>query len=274
MNSSRTTASERAKMKSPRILLIDIETAPIEAHVWQMKLWNTNVGQEQLLSDMFILSYAAKWLNEKEIFYDDQSDRRSIRDDTHLLKSMYKLLDSADIVVVQNGVAFDIPTIKARMLAKNILPPSPFKVIDTCLLAKKTFNFSYNSLGFLAKAMGCKINKNPHKEFPGMKLWNECLKGNKKAWKEMRVYNIDDVLVLEEVYLKMRPWIDGHPNVGNYQDVERPVCPKCGGTVERRGTAYTQTGQYTKYHCLHCGGYSRGRQLTSGKEHRKHQLVN
>jgi hypothetical protein len=47
--------------------------------------------------------------------------------------------------------------------------------------------------------------KKRHAKFPGFELWRECLAGNHEAWDEMREYNIDDVLSLEELYLVMRP---------------------------------------------------------------------
>jgi hypothetical protein len=262
-------------MLRPRILLIDIETAPIVAHVWQTRLWNTSVGLSQILEDTFILAFAAKWLGEKEIFYEDQSTKKNLKNDKALLQTVAKLLDEADIVIVQNGVAFDIPTLKARMASQRVAAPSPFKVVDTCSLAKKTFNFTSNRLSFLAKALGCRSRKNEHKRFPGMKLWQECLNKNPDAWDEMQHYNIMDVRVLEEVYLKMRPWIDKHPNVGIYMDAKSPVCPKCGSKhVEKRGYSYTEAGVYNKFHCLKCGGYSRGKQTVNSREHRRNQLVN
>jgi hypothetical protein len=260
---------------TPNILFIDIETSPIVAHVWQMKLYKTNIRQEQVLEDTTILSFAAKWLGEKEVIYQDQSKSKDIRNDKPLLLAIRELLDKADIVVVQNGVAFDIPTIKARMLSQKISPPSPFKMIDTCLLARKMFNFSYNSLDFLARALKCKTRKHEHKRFPGISLWNECMLGNKKAWAEMQIYNKDDVIVLEEAYLAMRGWIDGHPNVGIYIDSNSSLCPKCGSDkIILRGFCFTNTGKYQRYKCNHCGGWSRGRNKVGDKDHARLQLTN
>lgn len=260
----------------PRILLIDIETSPIIAHVWQMSLWNTNIRPEQIIKDTNILSFAAKWLDEDKIIYEDLSKKRDKSDDAPLLKSIWKLLDEADIVIVQNGVAFDIPTIKARMVAKNLPPMSGFKTVDTCKVARKHFNFSSNKLEFLARALNCKVQKHEHQKFPGLSLWLECIRGNRAAWKEMREYNIGDVLSLEEIYMKMRPWMPQHPNVGIYLHSDEPVCPKCGSKVESRGTRYTEYAHYRQYHCLNkeCGCYPRGRAMLNTVKHRKNQLAN
>lgn len=259
--------------QGPRILLVDIETAPVLAHVW--KIWDENIGLDQIQSDMHILSFAAKWLGENKIFYEDQSKKRNIEDDKHLLASLWKLMDEADILVVQNGVAFDIPTIKARMIANGMPPPSPFRTVDTLTQAKKNFRFTSNKLEHLANTIGCKIRKDKHKRFPGFELWKECLNGNPKAWQDMKKYNIDDVLTLEEVYLKMRPWIAQHPNIGVYFDSDRPLCPKCGSShMNVSKHRFTRAGKYIQYVCADCGGYARGATQLLSKAKQKIQLHN
>lgn len=259
--------------QGPRILLLDIETAPILAAVW--KIWDENIGLDQIQSDMHILSYAAKWLGEDKIFYEDQSQRRNVEDDKHLLKSLWKLFDECDIMVTQNGVSFDIPTIKGRMIANGLPPPSPFRNIDTMVQAKKSFRLTSNKLEHIAKTLGCKNRKQKHKEFPGFELWKECLNHNPKAWKVMKEYNIDDVRTLEEVYLKMRPWIVQHPNIGVYFDSDRPLCPKCGSAhMNKSKHRFTRAGQYIQYVCKDCGGYARGSTQIMPQSKRKLQLHN
>ena len=46
------------ELKKPRILLLDIESAPTMAAVW--RLWKENIGLEQINNDWFIMSYSAK----------------------------------------------------------------------------------------------------------------------------------------------------------------------------------------------------------------------
>lgn len=258
---------------SPRILFIDIETAPKVTYVW--RVWKVNVGINQMIEDQCLLSYAAKWLEEKEVIYSDSSERHNIRDDRQLVREIHALLDEADIVVVQNGKAFDLPTIKTRMIEMGMQPFSQVKVVDTLLEARKQFNFTFNHLEYLAKRLNCKHQKLKHEKFPGFELWVECLHRNLEAWAEMKKYNIYDVLALEEVYLKMRPWIVGHPNVGVYLDNDDPVCPRCGGVhLQKRGFYRTQFNVYQQYQCKTCGGYPRGRQVLNPTKHRKLQLTN
>lgn len=115
-----------------------------------------------------------------------------------------------------------------------------------------------------------------HAKFPGYKLWDECLKGNEEAWQEMREYNIQDIVSLEELYLKMRPWMSSHPivNLANTPKGEHH-CPKCGSThVHKRGFATTNAGVYQRYVCNDCGGWSRGRYALNNKKDREVYLTN
>jgi predicted RNA-binding Zn-ribbon protein involved in translation (DUF1610 family) len=260
-------------MSSPKIVTIDIETAPIEAFVWG--LWDVTVGLNQIKTDWSILSYAAKWLDQKGALYQDTGGRGAgmVRNDMILLQGIWNILDEADIVVTQNGKAFDIKKINARMLGAGLKPYSPVKIIDTKLVAKKHFAFTSNKLEWMSAQM-TEAKKSQHKKFPGFDLWLECLKDNAEAWAEMKKYNIQDVVSTEQLYLKLRPWIEGHANVGLYSELEAPQCPKCGSQeVQKRGLARTATGVYQRYQCNECGGWTRGRQAMNTPKKRQSLLV-
>jgi len=247
-----------------KTLLLDCETAPILASVWQ--LFDVNVGLEQIKTDWHLLSFAAKWLGSKGVFYEDQSKAKDIEDDSKLLKSLHKLLDEAEIVIAHNGRKFDLKKINTRLIINGFSPPSPYKIIDTLEIARRNFGFSSNRLAFLSEFL-CKEKKSDHKKFPGFSLWKECLAGNKQAWEEMKKYNVQDVVSLEQLYLKLRPWDNKHPNKGVY--LTGSICPKCGSSkIEKRGFSFTQVGKYQRYQCLSCAGWSRGAQLLNTREER------
>src|SRR5690606_7750710 len=131
--------SRKRRKQGPKILFLDIETAPILAYVWN--LWDQDVGLNQIKSDWFILAWAAKWLGDpaSKIIYRDQSRAKNIEDDSQILREMWKLLDEADIIVTQNGKAFDEKKLNARFILNGMKPPSSFKHIDTAQIAKKKF---------------------------------------------------------------------------------------------------------------------------------------
>lgn len=260
--------------QGPKILSLDIETSPIEGRVWG--LFKQNVGLNQIVKDWNILSYCAKWLHSDEVVYRDLRDCENIADDSELVRGLWKLLDEADIVIAQNGKRFDVPKINARFVALGLLPPSPYKVIDTLLMAKQQFGFTSKKLEYMTELL-CTTKKRKHEKFPGMELWNQCLAGNPEAWEEMELYNIDDVRSMEELYLIMRPWYVGHPNVAIYFQDDEPKyrCPKCGSDhITQKGVTYTQTGEYERMHCGSCGGWSRGRYTRNTKGVRNVLLSN
>jgi len=251
-----------------KILIVDIETAPKTAYVW--RFYKEFITKEKLLANGYIMSFAYKWLGSEDTHY---SETRT-EDDSHLCKQLCSLFTSADLVIAHNADKFDIPLIRARCLVHGINPWSPVKVVDTLKVAKREFLFDSNSLAFLAHYLGVE-EKGTHKEFPGFELWAECLKGNPAAWREMKKYNIQDVDTLEEVYLRMRPWIRNHPNVAVHAEGEYVACAKCGSKhIQWRGYAYTNTGKYKKFQCQGCGGWGRTRFTEYAKDRRKELAVN
>jgi hypothetical protein len=216
------------------------------------------------------MSFAYKWLGDPQVHYYDvqYSDEKTI------LPYLMEALDAADIVVAHNGNKFDLPTIQGRALVAGLRPPAPYKIVDTLLVARYEFNFPANSLEYLSTILDVE-KKDGHKNFPGFELWNECLKGNPAAWEEMKKYNIQDVVTLEEIYLKMRPWMKRHPNVGVYDDLTGPVCPKCGSNhIQYRGYSHTNVGRYHRFQCNDCGGWGRHRLTIYPKDLRKNLTVN
>lgn len=247
-----------SKHKGPKILLLDIETAPILGYVWQ--LWDQNVALNQIKSDWHLLAWAAKWLGDKpnKIMYQDQRYNRDIEDDKEILRNIWNLLDEADIVITQNGIEFDIKKLNSRFIMHKMQPPSSFRHIDTLKLAKKHFAFTSNKLEYMTDKLCKKYKKLQHKKFPGFEMWRECLAGNVKAWKAMEKYNKYDVLSLEELYTKLIPW-DNSIDFNTYTEDESHVC-KCGSKrIVKNGNWFTNLGKFQRYKCMDCGSEIRGR---------------
>ena len=258
--------------RGPVIITLDIETSPIIAYTWG--LWKQNIGLNQIIRDWTVLSYCAKTLGQRSVRYLDTADKDDPYDDADIMLALWHELDRADIIIVQNGVKFDLRKINARFLQMGLPPPSPYKLIDTMLEARKVAAFTSNKLEWLATVL-TEVRKDKHHQFPGFELWTECLKKNPKAWAVMRKYNPKDVIATEKVYLRLRPYIVGHPNVAVYNDSEKVQCPKCGSTkVHKRGNTSTQTGEYHRYRCTSCMGWSRSRYVINTKGKRQALLSN
>lgn len=254
-------------MSKPKILIFDIETAPMLGYVWS--LWENNISLEQLYKDWHILSWSAKWLDDppNKIMYEDQRNAKNVENDKKILKKIWKLLDESDIVIVQNGKAFDHKKLNARFILHGMQPPSSYKIVDTLLIAKKHFAFTSNKLAYMSDKLCVKYKKLKPTKFPGFSMWLECLAGNLKAWKEMEIYNKHDVLALEELYYKLVPW-DNSINYNLYSDTLDLMC-SCGShNFVRNGYSYTNSGKFHRYKCKDCGAETRSKQNLLSKEKR------
>lgn len=245
--------------RGAKILFFDIETAPNLGWIWGK--YEQNVIE--FVSEWYMLCYSAKWYGDKKAIAvglpDFPSYKRNPEDDKALVKSLWKLLDEADVVVAHNGDKFDIRKVNSRFLAHGLPVPSPYKTVDTLKVARKYFGFNSNKLDDLGEVLGVgrKIDTG------GFKLWKGCMSGDSASWKKMLKYNIQDVLLLERVYEKMLPWMDNHPNT-NLLLGKLDACPKCGNDhIQKRGFRHTKTGKYQAYQCIGgCGGWSTGEKVS------------
>jgi hypothetical protein len=227
-----------------RLLLLDIESAPNLVHVWG--LYDQTVGINQILATGYVLCFAAKWYGEKEVTF------RSVHHHGRkkMLKEAHKLLSEADAVIHYNGTKFDIPTLNKEFLKDGFLPPAPYKQIDLYRVMRSTFRFASNKLDHVLQELdiGKKVRHAGHE------MWTKCMAGDEEAWEQMRTYNIGDVVQMEPLYDRLRPWIRVHPNAGLYNESGVPVCVNCGsGRLQRRGMYRKIANVHQRFQCRDCG---------------------
>ena len=232
---------------TPRIVTLDIETSPALADVWA--LWDQNVSLSQLREVTAVISFAAKWHGEKHVEF------RSDFHDGHeaMIRRAHELLDEADIVVHFNGSTFDMPHLNREFIQLGLPPYSPVAEIDLLRVVKSRFRFMTNKLQHVSTQLGLK-GKLSHS---GHEVWVACLAGDEKAWDTMRRYNKQDVVVTEELYDVLRPWIKTHPHMGLYGG-EPECCPNCGSNdIQWRGVSRTVQGVYPRFQCKTCGKWGK-----------------
>lgn len=254
LRSSFTTSPTNFTFTKPRILIWDLENAPSLGYFYDLwkegNIVDTKVG-------WYLLSVAYKWLGDKQVkcfaLPDFKGYKPGSEDDEQLVRELHKLIDQADILVAHNGDKFDIKKANARFAYYNLPPPSPYKTVDTLKVAKKYFNFTSNRLD----ALGDHLGYGRKRVHTGFNLWKGCMAGDPKSWKEMIAYNKRDVVLLEQIYLHLRPWIQNHPNSAILSEITG--CPNCGSThLQSRGTGITKTGAYPRFQCQSCGAWSHG----------------
>ena len=249
---------------TPRILLYDLETAPNLGYVWEK--WQTNVLEFK--EDWYILSIAWKWIGDSRAHVLGLPDfdlyKTEPANDRELALKLRELFDEADIAVTHNGVSFDTPKAQSRMIVHGLTPPSPFKDVDTLKVARRNFSFVSNRLGDLCAFLGIPAKA----ETGGFKTWLGCMAGEAGAWTLMKRYNKRDVEILEQLYLRFRPWIPRHPNLAAHSDAP-DGCPRCGSTagMQSRGWSVNTATKRHRFQCFACGGWCLGRVMykTSNK---------
>lgn len=264
----RTTHSSPAK-----ILLYDLETAPMEVYAW--RFWKQTVTPAMLIKDWSLLSWSAKWLFHDEVKGQVVTPKEAHdRNDESIIKSLWDLMEEADIIIAHNGAKFDVKKMNARFLINGLNPPTPYRVIDTLRVLTRVFGFSDNSMNGINTTLGL-MNKMEHE---GMGMWKKSVNGSRaeaaQALNTMLSYNKVDVLALEDLYLHIRPWIKSHPNVNLYQEylgnIEDIKCTNCGSVnLEWKGKYYTPAGRYCSFRCSACGAIGRSRYSDLSKEERK-----
>lgn len=228
-----------------KVLLMDIEISPNLGYSWGK--WEQNIIEFK--EEWQILSIGYKWLGEKKTHCITIDDLGS-KNDKELTKIIWALFQEADILIAHNGKAFDIKKAKARFVFWKLKPCKHLSVIDTKQVAKNGFSFTSNSLDDLGKHLG--VGRKIKHE--GFGLWLKCMGGDRAAFKRMKKYNVQDVILLEKVYKRLLPWIPNHPSLAAIKEVVG--CPNCGSShVVKQGVRANHTGLRQQMQCKSCKGW-------------------
>lgn len=242
----------------PRILFYDVEiTLAKSYHFGQFKQY---LGVKQQIQEGHLLSHAWAW-NDGDVIGSILTREEVLNHDPErLVLEAWALFDNADIIVAHYGKKFDIPKMNGYFLKYGLQPPSPYKVVDTKEISSKKFLLPFNSLEYLAKALGVqqKIDNS------GIQLWIDCDHGKQEALDEMLAYNIGDVEALRDVYYRLITWDNNGVNMALYSD-HGALCTHCGSddiTSLDGKYAYTANRKYSLFRCNSCKAVLRSNSKT------------
>jgi hypothetical protein len=231
----------------PRLLSIDIETLPGKFYSWSPAV--DYLGRNMMIEDWSLLSFSAKWVGDDKIISSVLTPEEAIkRDDRRLSIQIQGLLDRAHTAITHNGRRFDIKKINTRLWKHRLQKPSDYRVIDTLVSAKAVFGLSYNTMDFIAEFI-----ERDQKLDHAWGLWEGADHGDPKSLAAILEYNDQDVRTQEQIYMEMRPWIKGHPNLAIIAGKPN-ACPVCLHNGHKHiGYHYTNKKAYKEHRCNHCG---------------------
>lgn len=243
----------QAKLKKIKILVLDIEATYLQLNGYG--LFNQNFSIDDIEKDWSILSYAAQFLDENKIHYNDTRKKKDKRDDKQLAKELFKLIEKSDVVITWNGDKFDFKKISSRLVYHGLFPRKKVISEDLYKLVKREFGEVSNKLDFWAKKLGCG-SKLKNRKFHGKELTRQCLLNNPEAWKELELYNKMDIEITKKLYEKLAPW-SNKINANLFSNSYAYVC-KCGSTdFKHNGFSYNKSGKYKLLRCRSCGAIYR-----------------
>lgn len=241
-------------MNQPKIILWDLETSFNVVAVFRL-FGQDYINHENLLQERFVICGCWKELGEKKVHSVATTDnpkrfKANHNDDYHVVKTMHDVLSSADVIVAHNGDAYDLRFWRARAIFHGLPPLPPVITIDTLKVARSQFMFNSNKLDYLGQFLGVGRKKKTESG-----LWLRVLQGDKKAIQAMVEYNKGDVELLEDVFLKLQPYIPNHVNRALFG---QNGCPRCGKfNIQSRGVHRALTRTYQRFQCQDCSGWFR-----------------
>lgn len=237
----------------PQVLFYDIETSLAKSYHFQQ--WKVDLSQKQKIQESHLLSHAWAWGDGEVTGSILTREEMLAHDPERLVLECWSLLDNCDILVAHNGKRFDVKKVNGYFLQYGMPPPSPYRVIDTLLIAKQKFALPFNSLAYLAEFLDVeqKIDTG------GVDLWIQCDQGSQEALDKMNEYCMGDIITLRGVYNRLIGWSNDGVNMALYND-HGASCPHCSSddvSVIQGKYSHTVARKYQAYRCNGCGAVLR-----------------
>ena len=213
------------------------------------------MSQKQKIQESHLLSHAWAWGDGEVTGSILTREEMLAHDPERLVLECWSLLDNCDILVAHNGKRFDVKKVNGYFLQYGMPPPSPYRVIDTLLIAKQKFALPFNSLAYLAEFLDVeqKIDTG------GVDLWIQCDQGSQEALDKMNEYCMGDIVTLRGVYNRLIGWSNDGVNLALYSD-HGASCPHCSSddVIAIQGKySHTVARKYQAYRCNGCGAVLR-----------------
>lgn len=232
-------------MSTFKRLFFDIETSPNIMFSWTAG-YKLNLPPENILTERAIICICYKWEHSSKVY----SLEWKKGDDKQLLLDFMKIMNEADEIVGHNSDNFDIKWIRTRCLNHRIPAIPEYISLDTYKFAKKYFRFNSNKLNYISQFLG--FGNKIKTEFS---LWKKIvLENDLLAMTKMIKYCKKDVVLLEQVYKTLQPYVKHKTHIGVLKGGLKIDCPECASShTQSRGTTVSAVGVIKRRcQCMDC----------------------
>ena len=232
---------------SVRRLFFDIETSPCVGWFWRPG-YNLNLDYNNILENAKIICICYKWEGDKKTYSLSWDSKQN---DKKMLQDFIKVLNQANEIIGHNSDKFDIKWIRTRCLIHGVDMIPEYTSIDTLKEARKGFNFPSNRLDSIGRYTG--VGKKL--KTTGELWYDTCFKNDRKALDKMIKYCIQDVVLLEKVYGKMKHFIKPKYNIAD----DKASCPRCNSdNIRNNANRISASGiKIKQLQCGDCGTFFR-----------------
>lgn len=208
--------------------------------------------------DTHLLCIAWAWLGEDHVNVSSIEDGgrwpKDLRDDRSILEEFIPEFNRADNLITWYGRKFDEPYLRAKAAKYQMDGLQHVHHDDLWYTCRHEFDLSSNRLENAAEFLAVDHEKEKLSKY----VWHDAAFGDRQALQKIVKRCVIDVILLEEVYERMLPYIRGKFNVATAQGKEF-ACPWCGSEdVVRNGKTYTSVSVWQKYKCNNCGAWPKG----------------
>lgn len=231
---------EKWKLEAKKLpikrLFFDIETGYyiLKIKAFQLKNYIKYFNPDTIERQKEIICISYKWQQEDKVHTLDWS-----MGEKEMLKEFIKVLGEADEAIGHNGDKFDIKELRTRCINYGVLMFPTYRTLDTLKKARQYFRFASNKLDYI----GQYLNVGRKLDHEGFKLWEDVVEGDedtsKTALAKMIAYCEQDVVLIQDVFHVLSPYINHNNNLAVLTGGEKWHCPECASEKVKMYRTYT-----------------------------------
>jgi len=220
----------KAKKLPIKRLFFDIETSYIQYRRWKFG-GDKYVNPDMIIRDSEIICISYKWQHDDKVHTLDWRIGEK-----KMLKAFVKIMAEADEIIGHNGDRFDLKELRTRCIYHGVLMYPTYRTLDTLRKSRQYFNFSSNRLNYIGRF----LNIGEKVDTGGIQLWIDVVENKSvKALENMIKYCERDVILLEDAYFVLSPFITHNNNFAVLTGGEKWECPECASSNVEMYRYYT-----------------------------------